>query len=338
MKLPGVNVRSVQVIDVHNAGMPVRIVFVPRIPGGTVSEKKLYCEAELDWVRKILTYEPRGSSSSYGVVVTSPTTSKAHLGVVFFDSSGWHDMCGHASMALVCYLVRSGFVKIEEVGAEIVLETPAGLVRLGVELLSGELRRVRMINVPSYVLRTLKIEVGSLGLVNVYVSYGGNLYGVVDLDELGLDFSLEHLQDMWQLAKGIWRGLVRKDPEIGRELYGVRFSKRIRRSPPRYYGILFFGKQERPLLDRSPSGTGSSAHLAYLYAAGEVGLNEEVEFVSAVGTVFIGRVLREVEERGLKAVVPEISTSDRGCHLMGYATVIAEDGDPIGLGFPPLTV
>lgn len=104
----------VSYVELHNAGMPVRLVFMPNVPGKTMTEKKEYCRNKLDWIRRLLTYEPRGSSNSYGVLITEPSNRSASFGAVFFDSSGWHDMCGHASIGFTCYAVRSGLVEPKE--------------------------------------------------------------------------------------------------------------------------------------------------------------------------------------------------------------------------------
>ncbi len=323
--------RTLSFIEVHNAGMPVRIVFAPRIPGNDMKEKKVYCERNLDWIRKLLTYEPRGFSSSYGVLVTSPSSSGAHYGALFFDPTGWHDMCGHASMGLACYLARSGL--LHEVVREVVQDTPAGLVKLTVD----EEGKVSMVNVPSFVLGDVRAGSAKFGDVTVRLAYGGNLYGLVDLDELGVEWSPELLSELFELSRELWdRVSEAARSASAHEFYGFRFSKRISRSPPRYYGILVFGSQGRPLLDRSPSGTGSSAHLAYLHYLGEIGTYEPAEFVSAIGTVFVGRVVEEAVVENRKAVVPEISTATRACYVTGYSTAILESDDPLGEGFPPL--
>ncbi|MCS7098801.1 MAG: proline racemase family protein [Sulfolobales archaeon] len=327
--------RVLSFIEVHNAGMPVRIVFAPSVPGSGMVDKKKFCERNLDWIRKLLTYEPRGSGSSYGVLVTSPASGEAQYGALFFDSSGWHDMCGHASMGLVCYLARSGAIDFPDGVAEVSLDTAAGLVRLFVDR-GGS---VRLVNVPSYVLGSTEVSSPRFGRVPVHLAYGGNLYGVVDLDELGVDWNPSSLLDLVELSKEIWREVGEKARSASpHELYGFRFSKVVTRRPPKYYGILIFGSPERPLLDRSPSGTGSSAHLAYLHHINAVKVRESVEFVSAVNTVFTGRIVGTVTVGGRDAVIPEISTAARGCYLTSYSTVVLEPDDPLGEGFPPLPI
>jgi len=329
---------SVSYVELHNAGMPIRLVLMPSVPGKTMVEKKEYCRGRLDWIRRLLTYEPRGSSNSYGALITEPSNPGATFGAVFFDSSGWHDMCGHASMGFACYAVRGGLVAPREPEVEVALDTPAGLVRLLVEIAGNAPKRVRLVNVPSYVLGDLTVDVRRYGRFRTYLSYGGDLYIVVDLDSLGLSWSYENIQEFYSLAREVWVAVAKERPSVSAELYGVRFSMKISENPKRYYGILFFGSPSRPILDRSPSGTGSSAHIAYLNHIGKVEPGEAVEFVSAIGTAFLARILREVEIDGRRAVIPEISTSDRGCHITGYSVAVRESDDPLGDGVPPLPI
>lgn len=329
---------SVSYVELHNAGMPIRLVVMPNVPGKTMTEKKEYCRNRLDWVRRLLTYEPRGSSNSYGVLITEPSNHDANFGAVFFDSSGWHDMCGHASMGFACYAVRSGLVEPKEPEVEIVLDTPAGLVKLFIEVVGQVPRRVRMVNVPSYVLGSLSINVDEYGRIKTYLAYGGNLYVIVDLDSLGLNWTSERIHEFYSLARKVWVAVTKEAPLASIELYGVRFSKKISENPMKYYGILFFGSPSRLLLDRSPSGTGSSAHIAYLHNIGEVKVGEVVEFISAINTSFSARILGTIEFKGKEAVIPEISTADRGCHITGYSVAIMEPDDPLKDGVPPLLV
>lgn len=126
----------------------------------------------------------------------------------------------------------------------------------------------------------------------------------------------------------MWVAVTKEIPSTSAEVYGVRLSKKISESPLKYYGILFFGSPSRMLLDRSPSGTGSSAHIAYLHHIGEVEAGDVVEFVSAINTSFSARILGVTESGGRRAVIPEISTVDRGCHITGYSVAIREPDDP----------
>ncbi|MEM4528198.1 MAG: proline racemase family protein [Desulfurococcaceae archaeon] len=331
--------RVLNTIEVHNAGMPVRIVFMPNIPGANMREKKNYCKQNLEWVRKLITFEPRGSSNSYGILITDPSNRNAHFGALFMSPSGWHDMCGHSSMAFACYAARTGLVNLVD-DKPLILDTPAGLVDLYVE--RHQPGRVRMVNVPSYIVETRRFQLNEYGSVEVYLSYGGNLCGVIDLDVIGMNWDIDSLPQMLSFIRDIWKRLLREPVRAKYlsdvELHGIRLSKRISKSPPRYYGILIYGSPDRPLLDRSPSGTGSSAHIAYLHYIGEVKMGEYVEFLSAINTAFGCRIIGETSINGLKAVIPEISSKDKACYITGFSTLIVEPDDPIKEGFPPLII
>ena len=56
---------------------------------------------QLDDVRRLLVYEPRGHADMYGCFVTEPDDDGADLGVVFFHNAGYSTACGHGTIALV---------------------------------------------------------------------------------------------------------------------------------------------------------------------------------------------------------------------------------------------
>lgn len=56
--------------------------FCSDLPGRDIIEKK-FCRFRLDWIRRLLTYEPRGSSNSYGALITEPLRPGASFGALF---------------------------------------------------------------------------------------------------------------------------------------------------------------------------------------------------------------------------------------------------------------
>ncbi len=318
--------------------MPIKIVFLPNIPGSTMQDKKNYCISNLDWVRKILMNEPRGYDNSYGIIITSPTRKDADFGALYIDPTGWHDMCGHASMGFSSIVVRLGLVSIVEPITNVVLDTPAGLVNVKVHIESGEVRHVSLVNVASFVLDTKKVEVDGYGEVRVYISFGGDFYGIINLEELGLKWNKNTLPELISIARQVWNEI--DDNSIAhpivkgvKGIYGIRFVEKVSDNPYRAYGILIFGSKDKPLIDRSPSGTGTSAHLAYLHYIGELRVGEKGDFTSAINTVFEGKILSEATVGPYKAIVPQITSKDKGGYITGYSTWVVENDDPIGLGF-----
>ena len=83
--------------------------------------------------------------------------------------------------------------------------------------------------------------------------------------------------------------------------------------------------------DRSPCGTGSSAKMAMLHAKGMLDLNRDyVHESAATGSLFRGRLVKEVKVRLIDAVVLEITGS---AHVTGVNHVIIDPDDPLRHGF-----
>ncbi len=335
---------SIECIEGHNAGMPVKVVFLPFVQGSTMQEKKNYCENNLDHIRKLLTYEPRSGSNSYGVLVTKPADSMAHFGALYFDPSGWHDMCGHATMFLASLAVQKKLINAPS-GAisAIIIDTPAGSVSVNVNVgPEGRVEKVSLVNVPSFLHSEHEVETEGYGPVKISISFGGDFYGIVDLQDLGLSYSKEILPELSNLTKEILGKL--KGEEIAHPilngvsgLYGIRYQYRTGNERDPMYGVLFFGTEKRVSLDRSPSGTSSSAHLAYLYYKEKsIELNQEVTFLSSISTRFKAKILSELEVGNRNAMVPEISSVDKACFITGFSTYVIDADDPIGSGYKPL--
>lgn len=335
---------SVECIEGHNAGMPVKVVFLPHVPGETMIRKREYCATKLDHIRKLLTYEPRSGSNSYGVVVTNPPSSDAHFGAIYFDPSGWHDMCGHATMFLGSLSVQRKLVPVEgNEAVKVRIDTPAGRVTVTVHMKNSEdVDHVSLENVPSFVLSEFKVHTKSHGKLSVPVVFGGDFYAMIDLDALRIKYSGEKLRELEDLSTEILADLKDEtvehptDSEL-KGVYGVRYHSMISDEPQRMHGVLFFGTGKRVSLDRSPSGTSSSAHLAFLYfKKKQIAIGQGIEFMSVIGTKFVGSVKKEVKVGKYKAIIPEISTTDKGCFITGFSTYVVEEQDPVGFGFKPL--
>lgn len=120
------------VIDMHTGGEPLRIITggYPALPKGTILEKRAYVRDNLDALRKILMFEPRGHFDMYGALLVEPNLPGADLAVLFMHNEGYSTMCGHAIIALGRYAVDYGLVEKVEPVTTVRIECPCGIEHL----------------------------------------------------------------------------------------------------------------------------------------------------------------------------------------------------------------
>ena len=119
--------------DWHTAGEPFRIVLegAPGGTGATVADRRLAALADpaVDRFRRLLCHEPRGHADMYGGLLVPPDDDGADLGVLFWHKDGFSTACGHGTIALGAWAVRTGRVAAPEDGeADVVVDVPSGRV------------------------------------------------------------------------------------------------------------------------------------------------------------------------------------------------------------------
>jgi proline racemase len=112
------------------------------------------------------------------------------------------------------------------------------------------------------------------------------------------------------------------EPEL-RDIYGVIFWQPEPGEPLTQRNVTVFADGE---VDRSPCGSGTSARLALLDAAGELPTGEVLRHRSIVGTEFRGRVV----DRTPAGVITEIEGS---AYRTGSAEWALDPDDELGTGF-----
>jgi proline racemase len=129
---------SVSTTDYHTAGEPFRIVSgVGPIPGKTVLDKREWAIENLDHVRRLLVYEPRGHADMYGCFVTEPDDEDGGLGVLFFHNEGFSTACGHGTIALAIWAIESGVFAPSEPETQMVIDVPSGRLPVVVQVVDG---------------------------------------------------------------------------------------------------------------------------------------------------------------------------------------------------------
>ncbi|MCP3995328.1 MAG: proline racemase family protein [bacterium] len=327
----------VEVVDYHTAGEPFRIVVsgVAPLEGSTMLDKRGYASRYLDDVRQLVVNEPRGHADMYGCFVTTPDDAEGDLGVVFFHKDGFSTACGHGIIALVTWAIESDRMRAEADRKHVLIDTPSGRVHATAEVADGTVRAISFMSVPSYVsARYIALQLADT-VVSVDVAYGGAYYAFVDATEIGMVVSAENISRFIDLAREIKAVLGANDavehPTDHRlsGLYGTVFFQNIDHPGPGLYqrNVTVFANGQ---VDRSPCGSGTSARLALLDSAAQLGRGETLIHESVIGTRFTGKVVGDGEVGGIHGVLTEI----RGiAHRTGTATFTLDESDSLGLGF-----
>ena len=325
-------------IDAHTCGNPVRVVAggAPFIEGENMSAKRQHFLKNYDWIRKGLMFEPRGHDMMSGSIMFPPSNPENDAGILFIETSGCLPMCGHGTIGTVTILIEEGLVTPKVPGV-LRLETPAGLVKVSYVQEGKKVKSVRLTNIKSYLAaENISVECPDLGMLKVDVSYGGNFYAIVDLQE---NFKgLEHYQANQLIS---WSRDLRKmlnenesfvhpeDATINGLSHILWTGATIDKSATARNAV-FYGDKA---IDRSPCGTGTSARMAQWYAQGKLKKGDPFIHESIIGSKFIGRIEEETTIGSKKAIIPSI---EGWAQVTGYNNIIIDDDDPYAHGFQVL--
>lgn len=324
-----------ETIDSHTMGEPTRIITrgFPDLVGNTMIERKKYLEEHYDHYRTALMLEPRGHRDMFGAVLTEPISKEADLGVIFMDTGGYLNMCGHGSIGSSTVAVETGLVKVTEPYTEVVLETPAGLIHARVKVENGKAVETSILNVPAFLYqRDVEIAIEGYGKILLDISFGGSFFAMIDAEKIGLVIDTEHIEEITVLGMKILKKvndtLKVRHPSL--DITTVDLAE-FYCSPANPLAdkknVVIFGDSQ---VDRSPCGTGTSAKLALLHAKGELLIGEEFVYESITGSMFKGVATRETEVGGYKAVIPQITGS---AYITGFNRWVIDETDPLKNGF-----
>lgn len=324
---------TIQVVDMHTAGEPVRIITggCPPLKGDTILQKRQDMADHHDHIRQRAMLEPRGHSEMYGAILTEPSLTNADAAVLFMHNGGYSTMCGHATIALGRYLIDVGAVEHTAPTTTFILECPCGPVTVRVDIEGGKAGAVSFESVRSFADRlNVRADVPGLGRVAYDIGYGGAYYAILPARGLGMDLLttpvdtlhggavllLDHLRETISVSHP-------EEPDLG-FLYGVILTDDAGAElSPRTRNLCVFGDGQ---IDRSPTGSGVSARIAVDIARGRMSVGDRRDFAGYTNTPFTGEALRE--EKG--GVIAQVSGRS---FYSGRAELIAEDGDPLINGF-----
>jgi 4-hydroxyproline epimerase len=311
--------KAIRIVDSHTAGEPTRVVVTggPDLASGSLAERRERFRNEFDRYRSAVVNEPRGSDVIVGALLCEPVDKTCTAGVIFFNNVGYIGMCGHGTIGLAVTLAHLGRIAP---GAHRI-ETPVGVV--GIEL--HDRHRVTVSNVPSYRLAAgVTVSVPGHGEVRGDVAWGGNWFFIVETP--GLAIEPRNIGALTAFSAAVRRSLAEHGitGAGGAEIDHVEVFAPV---PGASRAARNFVLCPGNAYDRSPCGTGTSAKLACLHAAGKLRPGETWQQQSVIGTQFEAAFGLDPAQPG--SVLPRVTGS---AYVTSDATLLLDDADPLCWG------
>jgi proline racemase len=333
--------RVLNVVGTHSGGEYARIVTsgIADPPGATMFDKRTYLQDHADHYRQRLLFEPCGSVLHSADVLLPSNNPDAQLGYVILESTEYPAMSGSNTISVATVILETGIVDMVEPVTELVLEAPAGLIRLHCECKDGKVTSVTFVNQPAFAVDiNAPLEVEGLGTVYVDTAWGGMAYVLASADELGFALVPTEARDLSVVGEKIKAAAVAqltfRHPEFP-EYPGITQTEIVGPVQRKDDGLHSRNAVVvRPgRLDRSACGTGTSARLAVLHARGLIDVGERLYHESVLGSQYIGVVVSLARVGSLAAVIPSI-TGTAWITDMSYMGVDPSDPFPLGYTLP----
>ncbi len=305
----------VEVIDSHTEGEPTRVVISggPDLGSGTISEKLAAFRSQHDSFRSAIVNEPRGNDAIVGALIVPPVKPTSACGVIFFNNVGVLHSCGHGTIGLAVTLAHLGRIG----PGRHTIETPVGDVAVSL----SENGSVCLENVESYLHAagaetSIEFE-GKTHVVRGDVAWGGNWFFLTESTLVPvLPGNIDRLTSLgWTIRKSLEsRGITGAH---GAHIDHIEiFGPPTRADCDSKNFVLCPGKA----YDRSPCGTGTSAKLASLHAAGKLELGQKWRQESIIGSAFTGWLRKDGN-----ALIPSICGN---AHICSQSTLLLDPSDP----------
>ncbi|MEA4873435.1 MAG: proline racemase family protein [Synergistaceae bacterium] len=323
-------------IDSHAEGEPNRIVIGPLLwkRCTTMSEKRDYFKSNYDYIRKALINEPKGHNDMYGTVICEPCCESADLGALYIDSEGTLDLCGHGTIATVTSLIELGIIPSNgEKDKVVVVDTAAGPIRTVAHISGDKVDSVTLRNNPCFVYKKgCELLIANGKSVHFDIAFSGNYFASIPIEQFGIGIELKNAGHLVSLGMDILNvaresfEIVHPGGKYERKIEEVNFFQ-FNKETKEIHTCIVFGSGQ---MDRSPSGTGTTATMATLYEYGLLEIGREYTATSTLGTSFKCKALEKTDFFGYDAIIPEVTGH---AYCLGTQQFFLDERDPFVEGF-----
>ena len=337
--------RMLNVVDCHAEGESGKVVVggVGDVPGETMFDKRVYLEQNLDQLRELLLFEPRGAVWHNANIVLPSNNPRASLGYVILESTEYPAMSGSNTMCVATVLLETGMLPMVEPVTELVLESPAGLIRVHCECRGGKVLRAKLFNQPAFVYHSqVGIDVPGIGRLMVDVAYGGMTYVLVEAADVGFALHPDEARSLCEVGQQIKTAAAQQlqvEHPINPDIPGITqtaFTGPLLRDTDADGNEYLRSKNAVIVspgrVDRSPCGTGTSARLAVLHARGDIAPGQLFRHESLIGSSFDARVEELTTVGNYPAIVPSVSGRS---WITSFNQLVLDPSDPFPHGYTP---
>ncbi|WP_051062957.1 proline racemase family protein [Ilumatobacter nonamiensis] len=311
-------VGPIEVVGCHAEGeigdVIVGGVAVP--PGASVWEQSRWIESD-QRLRRLMLNEPRGGVFRHVNLLVPAIDPAADIGFIIMEPMDTPPMSGSNSMCVATVVLETGIVPMTEPVSTVVLEAPAGLVRVVAECADGKVTSVTVRNVASFVSETDRsLQLDGHGTLRVDTAFGGDSFVMVDAADLGIDIVPENGRELARLGSRITRAaneqLSFRHPTTAWDHFSFcQIAGPLERGGDGEFAMTNTVVVEPGKLDRSPTGTGVSARMALLRARGEMDVGDRLRMRSVIGSEFVGTIDADTTigegEQQRAAIIPTIT-------------------------------
>jgi len=306
--------KVIHVVSCHAEGEVGDVIVggVAPPPGDTLWEQSRFIASD-QTLRNFVLNEPRGGVFRHVNLLVPPKNPRAQMGWIIMEPEDTPPMSGSNSICVATVLLDSGILPMTEPETRLTLEAPAGLVEVVAECRNGKAERITVTNVPSFAAKLdATLEVPGLGTLTVDTAYGGDSFVVVDAEKLGFALKVDEARSLAETGIAITRaaneqlGFSHPENSGWDHISFCAFAGPLFREQGQLMSRSAVAIQPGKI-DRSPTGTAISARMAILHARGQLKIGETLTGISIIDSRFVGRIVRETEVAGQKAIVPSIS-------------------------------
>jgi proline racemase len=265
--------------------------------------------------------------------VTEPVSTGAHFGLIYMDARRYPYLCGHATIGAVTTLIETAAIEAPEGNSVIVVDTPSGPLKTFPQIKNGRVLSVGIDMVPSFVSQSdIPLEVPGFGNLNIDLVYVGGFFAMVSAPSVGLELTKANSRKLISLGMSIIEAANNvltishpERPEGGTvdvtEFYHEDAEKKQGTS------VVIYGEAH---MDRSPCGTGTTAKMTLMHHRNKLSPGEVYTNGSPLGTIFEGRIVKEIMIGGRKGIIGRIKGS---ASVTGYHQFVVDSTDPFPQGF-----